>query len=225
MSWMSTGRYGIRVAPDGLALVQELLNTRAIEPYGADLLGARQTGARWLRETTEAWAGEQGLSAPESAPSATDLARLTDLRAALASMLTSPHGTGSGAGTGTGTGTGTATGARAGRAPTPAIAPRRAAAELVAGPDGRVRIVPAGPPGEWLESAVWAQVLLAQAGGTWPRLKLCRREACGSAFYDLSRNNSGVWHDVRTCGNVMNLRASRLRRKQLAATSGDPGER
>ena len=85
--------------------------------------------------------------------------------------------------------------------------------------------MPAGSPGEWLESAVWAQVLLAQADGTWPRLKLCRREACGSAFYDLSRNNSGVWHDVRTCGNVVNLRASRLRKKQQAAPPGDPGER
>ena len=84
--------------------------------------------------------------------------------------------------------------------------------------------MPQGSPGEWLESAIWAQVLLAQADGTWPRLKLCRREACGSAFYDLSRNNSGVWHDVRTCGNVVNLRASRLRKKQAAAP-GDAGER
>jgi len=212
MSWTATERYGIRVAPDGLALVQELLNTRAIEPYGEDLL-AGGTGARWVSQISGAWAGEQGLSVPESAPSEADLARLAGLRAALASMLTARPGAGAG------------TGAKAGPPPAPVIAPRRAAAELVAGRDGRVRIVPAGSPGEWLESAVWAQVLLAQADGTWPRLKLCRREACESAFYDLSRNNSGVWHDVRTCGNVVNLRASRLRKKQQAASPGDPGER
>ena len=212
MSWTATERYGIRVAPGGLALVQELLNTRAIEPYGEDLLAAG-TGPRWVAQISGAWAGEQGLSAPESAPSEADLARLADLRAALASLLTARPGAGAG------------TGARTDPAAAPVIAPRRAAAELVAGRDGRVRIVPSGSPGEWLESAVWAQVLLAQAGGTWPRLKLCRREACGSAFYDLSRNNSGVWHDVRSCGNVVNLRASRLRKKQQAAAPGDAGQR
>jgi predicted RNA-binding Zn ribbon-like protein len=70
-----------------------------------------------------------------------------------------------------------------------------------------------------LESAVWAEVLLAQRAGTWARLKLCREPACASAFYDMSRNNSGVWHDVRVCGNAANLRASRLRRKQQAESA------
>ncbi|MFD7480728.1 CGNR zinc finger domain-containing protein [Streptomyces sp. NPDC059837] len=31
-----------------------------------------------------------------------------------------------------------------------------------------------------------------------------------------SLNNSGVWHDVRTCGNVANLRAFRQRRRKNA---------
>jgi predicted RNA-binding Zn ribbon-like protein len=39
---------------------------------------------------------------------------------------------------------------------------------------------------------------------------------CPCAFYDRSRNNSRVWHDVRTCGNVANLRASRARRRAAA---------
>ena len=169
-----------------------------------------------MGQTRGAWAAEQGLSVPESAPSEADLARLVGLRAALASMLTGPAGRRS-----------PGTGARGpGR-------PRRAASSrpggrrqnwwpTVMGGSGSCL---QGSPGEWLESAIWAQVLLAQADGTWPRLKLCRREACGSAFYDLSRNNSGVWHDVRTCGNVVNLRASRLRKKQQAASPGDAGER
>jgi predicted RNA-binding Zn ribbon-like protein len=40
------------------------------------------------------------------------------------------------------------------------------------------------------------------------RVKLCR-----SAFHDGSRNGSGVWHNVRTCGNTADLRASRARRR------------
>jgi len=63
---------------------------------------------------------------------------------------------------------------------------------------------------------VWGAVLMAQTLDTLPRLKLCRNAACGSAFYDRSKNNSGVWHDVHTCGNSANLRASRARRKELA---------
>ncbi|NUR09393.1 MAG: CGNR zinc finger domain-containing protein, partial [Nocardioidaceae bacterium] len=54
---------------------------------------------------------------------------------------------------------------------------------------------------------------LAQADGSWPRLKTCRGRGCPCAFYDASRNNSRVWHDVHTCGNVANLRASRTRRR------------
>ena len=56
-------------------------------------------------------------------------------------------------------------------------------------------------------------MLLAQRDGSWPRLKTCRNPHCPCAFHDASRNNSRVWHDVRSCGNVANLRASRARRR------------
>jgi len=36
---------------------------------------------------------------------------------------------------------------------------------------------------------------------------------CRVAFYDRSRNASGVWHSVRICGNAINLRAHRERRR------------
>ncbi|WIX82772.1 CGNR zinc finger domain-containing protein [Amycolatopsis carbonis] len=29
------------------------------------------------------------------------------------------------------------------------------------------------------------------------------------------RNNSRVWHDVKVCGNIANLRASRARRRRV----------
>jgi predicted RNA-binding Zn ribbon-like protein len=89
------------------------------------------------------------------------------------------------------------------------------------GPDLRatvdVSFAGAAPRGraaaEWLRSAVLLECFVAQLDGTWPRLKLCANPACPIAFYDRSRNRSGVWHDVRTCGNVINLRASRARRR------------
>ncbi|WP_305783193.1 CGNR zinc finger domain-containing protein [Symbioplanes lichenis] len=69
-------------------------------------------------------------------------------------------------------------------------------------------------------AALAGRVLLAvrdaQLAGTWSRMKLCRNPACRVAFWDSSRNTSGVWHDVRTCGNVANLRKSRARRAARA---------
>jgi hypothetical protein len=44
---------------------------------------------------------------------------------------------------------------------------------------------------------IWGEGLLSQQTGTWRRLKQCRASTCRSAFYDRSKNNSGVWHDVK----------------------------
>ncbi|MFF9298213.1 CGNR zinc finger domain-containing protein [Streptomyces sp. NPDC014764] len=197
MSWTSTERYRIRPAPGGLALVQELLNTRAVPPYGEDVLADGNGGGRWLRDVTSAWAEEQGWPDPTGEPRTGDLERVRALRERLASLMTGE--------------------AEQVGAPTD-VSLRPGLDE-----EGRVALIPVGSPGEWLEAAVWAQVLLAQTDGTWQRLKLCREPACRSAFYDRSRNNSGVWHDVRRCGNAANLRASRARRRQQAA-EGPAGE-
>jgi len=51
---------------------------------------------------------------------------------------------------------------------------------------------------------------------TWRRLKVCRNPRCQVAFFDRSRNNSGVWHSTKVCGNVENLRAHRARAKSSA---------
>ena len=66
---------------------------------------------------------------------------------------------------------------------------------------------------------IWGEVFLAQRADTWKRLKLCHKAACSSAFYDRSKNNSGVWHDVKMCGNAANLRASRARRREHVVAS------
>jgi predicted RNA-binding Zn ribbon-like protein len=61
---------------------------------------------------------------------------------------------------------------------------------------------------------VLAALFESQQADTRRRLKTCRNPRCQVAFYDRSRNVSGVWHSVRTCGNAINLRAHRQRRRQ-----------
>jgi predicted RNA-binding Zn ribbon-like protein len=60
---------------------------------------------------------------------------------------------------------------------------------------------------------VYLECFVAQRTDTWRRLKTCRNERWAAAFYDKSRNNSGVWHDVKVCGNAANFRKSRERRR------------
>ncbi|MFB9444749.1 CGNR zinc finger domain-containing protein [Dactylosporangium vinaceum] len=74
------------------------------------------------------------------------------------------------------------------------------------------------------------EALLASHVGILGRLKVCTNPSCGAAFYDLSRNSTRVWHDMKTCGNTMNLRASRARRRSTtqlrqttAGTEPSPG--
>lgn len=62
-------------------------------------------------------------------------------------------------------------------------------------------------------SLILIEILHAQRADTWRRLKVCRSERCRVTFFDRSRNNSGVWHDVRRCGHPANLRAYRARQR------------
>ena len=62
------------------------------------------------------------------------------------------------------------------------------------------------PIGELLMS-----VTGAMAAGNWNRLKVCANDACQRAFYDSSRNRSGRWCSMATCGNRMKGRAYRQR--------------
>ena len=59
----------------------------------------------------------------------------------------------------------------------------------------------------------------AVAQGTWSRLKACRDDACRWAFYDSSRNRSGVWCTMAICGNRTKGRVFRRRHPaETAAT-------
>jgi predicted RNA-binding Zn ribbon-like protein len=201
MSWMATERFGAHTAPGGLALVQELVNTHAVARNGTDLLDEQETAQRWLREAARQWGRVRGLEPAELTLPGGDLNALRELRAVVQDMLGVPPAQRP---AGPHPGTNRLTG--------------RGQARLATDHQGRVTMVPLGTGVSWLASAVWSEILLAQHTGTWSRIKLCREPGCRTAFYDASRNASGTWHNVRTCGNINNLRASRARRK---AQSGE----
>ncbi|MEV7554231.1 CGNR zinc finger domain-containing protein [Amycolatopsis sp. NPDC089917] len=187
MSWTATDRYRLRTAPSGLALVQDFLNTKAIKTHGLDLLSDVDLARPWLAGTLAEWSKTRDSEVPEISLGTGDLRALRDLRESFVALLDGDEAT----------------------------VEKPVKADLAVR-DGVVRLFPSGARRQWLASALWTETLLAQQAGIWPRLKLCRLDGCRSAFYDVSRNNSGVWHDVRTCGNVANLRASRERKKALS---------
>lgn len=186
---------GITPAPAGLALVQDLLNTRQIGHYQPDLLATRETAATWLKERLPRTHHDGPWPVDISEP---ELTGLRELRSRVRNLVTGE----------TAGGTVDARSAPVG------------SASLRLAPSGAVELVPAGRGPARIADAVWAEVFVAQQTGTWARLKVCRSEPCGSAFYDRSKNNSGVWHDVRTCGNRENLRASRARRRAAENPAG-----
>lgn len=57
-----------------------------------------------------------------------------------------------------------------------------------------------------------ADITAASMDGTWLRLKVCPRTACGWAFYDASKNRSGRWCAMAVCGSRTKSARSRARR-------------
>jgi predicted RNA-binding Zn ribbon-like protein len=184
---MSLARYVSATAPGGLAFVQGLLNTRSTASGYPDLLDEESTAEAWLVDGLREWGELTGSVPAEQIVAVRELVELRGLRDRVRSYVQ---------------------GNRAGVRIDQPIA-------VVSNEDGTLRTQPTGTGIHWVESAVWGAVLMAQDRDTFRRLKLCRNALCGSAFYDRSKNNSGVWHDVHVCGNAANLRASRARRKTI----------
>ena len=56
-------------------------------------------------------------------------------------------------------------------------------------------------------------VYRAMENDTWPRLKACRSDTCRWAFYDHSKNRSGHWCSMESCGAQHKSREYRARHK------------
>lgn len=191
-TWSASQRYGISPAPGSLGLVQDFLNTRGIAGYGPDLLADTALAGDWLAGAARAWSAARGVDLVPPTLDEADLAKLRGLRAQIDSLVAGE--------------------APSGRSAVPA--------SLVMSDDGAVRLEPSGTGWRWLASALWAEILLSQHADSWRRIKQCHNHRCGSTFFDRSKNNSGVWHDVKTCGNAANLRASRARRRERERATG-----
>ncbi|MFJ8777808.1 CGNR zinc finger domain-containing protein [Streptomyces sp. NPDC102476] len=189
-------RFGVAVAPGELRIVQDLLNTASIRRAGGDVPDLLDAP-----DTAARWLDTYGVAG--DSPGVGDLRTLRD--AIRRSLVERDHG------------------------PDRDDGDRQAAVESVARlrleADGSVRLVPGSVGIPALGQQVLLAIYDAQLAGTWRRLKLCRNPLCAVAFWDNSRNTSGVWHDVRTCGNVANLRKSRARRGRPGPNlpTGRPG--
>jgi predicted RNA-binding Zn ribbon-like protein len=199
----ASGRYGTALAPAPLVLSQELANTIGMEhfPGLVDLLDQVDTAQRWIDAVLPQWCASFGAGDPHLVVTAAELPRLRAARDAVRSVI------------------GEATGSRGDAL----IAGTISAA--VTG--GGVHLEPVGTGASWLISAIAVEATSAHARDSFRRLKLCHQPRCRVAFYDRSKNNSRVWHDTATCGNQVNSRAHRARRRQQSQpglpTSPDHG--
>jgi predicted RNA-binding Zn ribbon-like protein len=204
MSWPATARYGLKAAPGSLGLVQDLLNTIcAGEPRQPDLLEDVEVAQSWVDEATALWSESVGQTVPDIVLDAGSLEELREFRDDFQAAVRLSPGT-----------------AQDGGATVPVL--HTATASLQLAEDGQVRLEPRGTGWRRLASLVITAALESQRADTRRRLKTCRNARCKVAFFDRSRNNSGIWHDVKTCGNAANLRAFRARRN-ATVTGSDLG--
>ena len=177
-------------APGQLEVVRLFVNTLDRED-GVEQLGSPEELAAWL-------AGHDLLAGDDAPPSPAGLQRAIELREALREVLLGHH-----------------PGHEADPSAVETIetAARRARLELRFAGTGRARVEPARGGTDGALGRLLAIVAEAQADGTWERLKACPWDSCRWAFYDHSRNRSGVWCNMAVCGNRAKAQAFRARRR------------
>jgi predicted RNA-binding Zn ribbon-like protein len=183
---LAGARLDLDPAPGGLILVQDLVNTSLLDPAMGlrDLLATVGEAQTWLDDALAAWArGTTNPSPPDVTLALADLPRLRALRESVRAVLLEREAAG--------------------------VPSQTVELELR---DGAVSYRATGTGWRAVAALVHVELLLAQQTGALERFRSCANPACGAAFYDRTRNGSRVWHDSKTCGNVMNLRASRARR-------------
>ncbi|MFD4507120.1 CGNR zinc finger domain-containing protein [Streptomyces sp. NPDC058457] len=195
MSWTATVRYGLEPAPGGLAFVQDLLNTRSAgRPREPDLLQTDEAARAWLDQARESWSGATRRPAPGIELIPEDVQGLRGFRDDLVQSLQARSGDPA-------------------TEPGPAASLMTLPTALRLDEHGAVHAEPRGTGWRQVASLALVEVYRAQCTDTLRRLKSCRNARCLVAFYDRSRNNSGVWHDVHVCGNAANLRNYRARKR------------
>lgn len=175
-----------KAAPGELELVRSFVNTLDRES-GEDELADPASLVQWL--------SAHGLLAGGMAASPRDLSRARRLREALRALLAENNGCAPAVGA---------------REVLEEIA-RRGRLALRFDPRGGARIEPQAHAVAGALGQLVAIVADAMRAGTWTRLKACRDERCGWAFYDRTKNRSGTWCSMAVCGNRAKVRAYRAR--------------
>jgi predicted RNA-binding Zn ribbon-like protein len=174
-------------APGDLRLVQEFENTADLE-QGTDQLGTPESLAAWLDE-----AGLLDDGAP--ALTSDDVERAVAVREAVRALLFANNGADPDPGA-VETLNRLADGARL---------------RVRFDADARATLVPACNGVDAAIGRLLAAINAAMTDGTWARLKACRDDVCQWAFYDHSKNRSGAWCTMASCGNRSKARAYRER--------------
>lgn len=176
-------------APGALGVIEAFVNTVTYDGDAAPEEGLTDPA------TLHRWLHDHGLADPDTDLGDTDLDRALAVREALRELLHANHD---------------------GVAAPEALAvlqreSDRAPLTVAFAPDGHAALAPGGTGMDRSIGMLLAIVLHAMHDGTWERLKACRNDGCRWAFYDRSRNRSGRWCDMSTCGNRAKVAAYRQR--------------
>jgi predicted RNA-binding Zn ribbon-like protein len=180
-------------APPPLDLVQDLVNT-----WFGRLAGGGDEGLQSPADLAR-WCREHGISVADHAVTADDLELARTVREGLRAAL-----------------------ARHNDAEQPADAAALDRLEEVARGLGLHVSFAAGEPRlrpqddspvQRLMATLLAAAVPTGRDRTWYRLKVCREPRCRAAFYDVSRNGSGVWCSMSACGAAAKKRAFVERRR------------
>lgn len=79
--------------------------------------------------------------------------------------------------------------------------------------DGGPRLAGDGTPLRRVLGEALAEAVALRATGDWSRLKTCAMDSCRWVFFDGSRNRSGRWCSMQSCGNKAKTAAYRARHR------------
>jgi predicted RNA-binding Zn ribbon-like protein len=177
-----------KTAPEPLYLVQRFVNSVDLES-GEDELSSPEALGKWF--------SERGLMERGDSVSAADLRRAIDVREGLRAVLLEHNGL-------------PLDEERVGRLDQ---AVGRAPVRMRFEPGRDPELVSSCAGVDGAIGRLMAMVAAGVKGGTWERLKACPRDECEWAFYDKSKNTSGRWCSMESCGNIEKARAFRERRR------------
>lgn len=173
-------------APGRLVIVQGFLNTWSDE-LGIEDFDTAQSAGKWLR-STDLWFSQKN-------PSKVDLEELRTFRAKLRHFIRDQN----------------------------AIKQIEPFDRFVSEVDFKIAFGNKGEPSlsvqntgvGYIIGTIAAIILESTFDGTWSRLKVCELDSCGWAYYDHSKNQSGRWCSMKTCGSRHKAREY-LKRKTRA---------